>query len=202
MANVQQISCYIIGITGKSGSGKTTVANILKKYDFPVFDVDCYSKQFIKNNPIVFEHLNQFINITALDFKKIGKFFDIYPDKEKEFNIWYQPFIGEKIKEYIFNARLLNSGLYFFDIPQVVQKEIIQFFDHIWLLETNDEICFERIKRRNKYSDKKIYSLIEDSSMTISSQSHTKIFNNGTIGVLEISILKNIEMLKKKFNIE
>ena len=40
---------YVIAITGNIGSGKTTVAEILRNFGYSVLDVDIFSKEIIYN---------------------------------------------------------------------------------------------------------------------------------------------------------
>jgi len=46
-----------IGLTGGIGSGKTTVANILKSFNIPVFNSDNTSKELIKNNKSIIQSI-------------------------------------------------------------------------------------------------------------------------------------------------
>ena len=58
---------YVIAITGNIGSGKTTVAEILRNFGYSVLDVDIFSKEIIYNERSVKIFLSYLID------KKIGK---------------------------------------------------------------------------------------------------------------------------------
>ena len=49
----------IIGITGSIGMGKTTIAQMLKRFNIPVFDSDKEVKNILENNNLVKDQLHQ-----------------------------------------------------------------------------------------------------------------------------------------------
>lgn len=155
-----------MAITGITGSGKTTVSNMIKDLGFSVFDTDYFSKKIIRENKYVKEKLEHIVgkNISEngnINLKAIGDFFENYPDAEIEFEKWYQPYLGLKIKEMM--SLLNNRGIYFFDIPLLNKKKIADSFDFILVIKSKKSNCFQRIKIRNNYSDKKIIGLIKNS---------------------------------------
>ena len=194
----------IIGITGVIGSGKTTVSNILRNFGYSVFDTDTFSKQIIQKEKIVINMLTKILkkNIYVngnVNYKKIGTIFENYPALEKNFENWYQVFLGNKIKEKVFS---LNNGnrILFFDTPFLFKKQISNFFDYIWIIESNYTECFQRIKLRNNYSNKKIINLIKNSRVKIKKTKKNVIIikNNSSINQLELKIKKELSKLLKK----
>ena len=49
----------VIGITGSIGMGKTTIAQMLKRFNIPVFDSDKEVKDILENNNLVKDQLHQ-----------------------------------------------------------------------------------------------------------------------------------------------
>lgn len=191
---------YVIAITGNIGSGKTTVAEILRNFGYSVLDVDIFSKEIIYNERSVKIFLSYLIDKKIgkkLDYKEIGFFFEKNPDLEIIFENWYQIFLGIKLKEKINNLK--NEQIYFFDIPLLQKKRIENLFDDIWIIESDLDKCYQRVKTRNNYSDDKIKRLIKESMMEKNNikNNHLIIKNNGSIKELK----KIIKQKLKKYEI-
>ena len=66
----------VIGITGSIGMGKTTIAQMLKRFNIPIFDSDKEVKDILENNNLVKDQVHQLwpdVILTHLNEKKIDK---------------------------------------------------------------------------------------------------------------------------------
>lgn len=172
---------YYVAITGMCGSGKTTVIHILDREGFFTKDYDLFSTKIIKESKEVHLKLCEIIGTcwwrdNKIDLKRIGKYFDNHVEKEKRFEAWYQPYLGEQIK----NDILENDyqGICFFDVPFIEKKKIYDLFDEIWIVDTDVKLCCERIQNRNKYSYEKAKYLVSRSSPLGTNFGNTYIINN------------------------
>ena len=89
----------IIGITGSFGSGKTTVANMFRRYGFKVIDVDkLYHKDFYKSHPLRNKIKKEFGTLDRSKLKKI-----VFKDYKKlqKLNKITHPIIIEAMKKEI-----------------------------------------------------------------------------------------------------
>ena len=122
----------IIGITGKTGSGKSTAALYLnlRLQDSTMLDVDNFAKDIYKENKDVIEQLKicfgeDMINsCNNVNFKKLGRLVFSDCDEMKKLDSIMFPIIKEKLKQYIAKmncgskyliidaAILFNSGIY------------------------------------------------------------------------------------------
>ena len=115
---------FIVGITGSIGSGKTTIAQIIKKFGFVVFDIDNWVKQNYYNQ--------SFLQVLNRCFEGIvkDKFVDkralrniIFNDdiKRKKLEDLIHPFLEQKIKKAIRkNAKF--DGMFFIDAPLLFEN--------------------------------------------------------------------------------
>ena len=66
----------VIGITGSIGMGKTTIAQMLKRFNIPIFDSDKEVKDILENNNLVKNQVCQLwpdVISTQVNEKKIDK---------------------------------------------------------------------------------------------------------------------------------
>lgn len=100
----------IIGITGKSGSGKTTITNLLQeKRDYEVIHVDDLTHTILELEEVK-EKLISFYGISILnesgqiDRKKLGIILFSDPSKMEEYNLFIWNFIEKYIDSIIKNS--------------------------------------------------------------------------------------------------
>lgn len=186
----------IIAITGCSGSGKTTMLNMLKMQGYRTFDCDSFSVQIIKKNKIVSEKLCQYIEKVpivngGIDLSKMNSIFDNNVSAEMQFEIWYQHYLGGEIRKQLTMERKRN-GILFADIPFLDKKQLFDCIDKIWVVEADRAICFDRIEERNHYSNEKIEYLIRRSLVSQDTYNRADIIikNNTSKVELEQQLIK------------
>ena len=143
-----------VAITGKIGSGKTTVCLFLRKEGFQIFESDHEVRKLFKRKKIIdkiselfSEKIKFLFNERGfLNRKILGDFlFSNKKELRKMENILY-PFLEIEKKKFL--KKNSKKKLLFFDIPLLFEKKLHQDFDKIIYLEVDKEIQKQRVLKR------------------------------------------------------
>lgn len=146
----------IIGLTGGSGSGKSTVAEILKQHDMLIIDCDKIAHEIIlKGNDTYIELINIFgENILdsskQIDRKKLGNI--VFKDKGKLnlLNECTHKHIVNKVKEIIkenLNNKDINAIV--IDAPLLIEANLHTIVDEVWAVYADTDIRIQRLIKRD-----------------------------------------------------
>jgi len=145
---VTKINAY--GLTGNMGCGKSTVAEFLQKHDdVCVLDCDQISKE------ILFDIKNK-SKIEKILGKEVGEAEIIFRDpiKKQKLENFIHPLVWQKMKEKIKNGP--KNIIYIVESALIFETKMENNFKGIILVTCNKKEQFDRIKKRNNWSNKKI----------------------------------------------
>ena len=185
-----------IGITGKIGTGKTTVSKILKLIGYKVFESDKevrkaflnleikekIKKQFARNIP------NLFFRNGFLNRKSLGKY--VFSNKNELVileNIVH-PIINQAQKLFIKNNK--NDAVLFFDIPLLFEKKKYKNFDYIFYTFVEESVQKKRVLKRKEMTANKFEKILKNQKHDLSK--FRKYIS------LEINTIESKEEVKKK----
>ena len=145
-----------VAITGRIGTGKTTICHIIKSLGYDVFESDSETRKILLKTKIINEiktvYRNKIRNLInsekQIDTEKLGDFVfgDEYQLRILE-NIIH-PEIWKSKKHFIKNNQ--EKRILFFDIPLLFEKNIHINYDSIIYTKVDFMIQKERVLKREK----------------------------------------------------
>ena len=183
----------IVGLTGGIASGKSTVSNILKKFDIYIADADKIAKD-LGNREDVIKEIQEKISKDILDDKnnidrtKLKNIVFSDKTKLKVLNSIFHPKIKEELKKIKLNSS--KNDIIIFDVPLLFETDIYKMCDKNILVYVDEEIQIQRLILRDKIT-RELAKKIIDSQMSLGEKklkSDIFIENNGTISELEEKI--------------
>ncbi len=197
-----------IALTGGIGSGKTSIASIFKSLGVPIIDSDTISKEIIlPGKPCFKDIVNEFgeeilTNKGTIDRYKLRDIiFNNDKARIKLENITH-PIIFKNIDIQI---SLINYPYCLVIVPLLVETKSVKYFDKVLLVDTLENIQFERVAKRDSISPTLLRKIIKTQATRSERLKYADdiIENNNEIGNLNeyINILhkKYLTLSKEKF---
>lgn len=141
------------------GSGKSTVASILRKLGYPVLDADQIVHQILRpGGPAqaeIFKTFGESVQAVGggLDRKALGRV--VFPSKEKLAQL--ESIIYPILRADVVARRkdLANKGCNaaFYDVPLLFEKGMRDQFDFVIVVSASEKLRRERLKTRSNLSD-------------------------------------------------
>lgn len=155
---VQKAGGFTLGLTGQTGSGKSTVCDFLVKQGAALIDCDLLARGVIKR-PEVIQALclafgEEILSNGEIDRKKLaGKAFADRSNLEKLNGIMNPPILSEIQAE---KQRLLRAGKehILLDAPTLFESGAEQFCDAVVSVIAPESVRMERILQRDNLSEK------------------------------------------------
>ena len=157
----------IIGITGGIGSGKSTLSNYLKKFNYPVHESDKIvsnmykkpSKDFIKF--IYSMGLGDVIKNKKINKKLIADKIFTNLSLKKEFEKYIHMQVGLQREQFIKKNQRNKSKVIFIDIPLLLERNLDLFFDIILCVVATRKNRITRVLKKRKFTKKTLNQIIK-----------------------------------------
>ncbi|MGV8145609.1 MAG: dephospho-CoA kinase [Alkaliphilus sp.] len=163
----------IVGLTGGIACGKTTVSNILRKLGAVIIDADKISREVVKKgSPALREIASEFgdnylLANGELDRRKIGELVFSNSEALTKLSKIMHPKIVKRIKDEIkWNKDNSNSRVIIVDAALLIESNLTELVDELWLVTASESIQINRIVKRDSITEKEAKLRI-DSQMTI-----------------------------------
>lgn len=188
----------IIGITGSSGAGKSTVCEILKKeYNAQIIDADKISKQLSKKGTIYLEEIVEkfgkeiLLENGELDRKKLAEIIYSSDEKREILNNCTLKHIKEKIKQEVKKLKN-NKKIIAIDAPLLFEAKLDEICEFvIAVISDNLEVQIERITKRDGITEEQAMARLKAQKPNdfYTQKSSYAIVNNGKIEEVEKQIM-------------
>lgn len=176
-----------IGITGSIASGKTTASKILSLRRGPLFSADKVVKKLYFNKNLKKKIVKEF-NINNIKGFKNSLKEKIFKNKKyiKKLEMLIHPLVRKKMK--IFSNQNRKKKIGFFEVPLLVESNLMKFFDVIIFVKARKDIRLKRFK--SKGGEKKLFDILNNKQ--ISDVNKIKYCDHVVVNE------KNLKFLKKK----
>ncbi len=149
---------HIVGLTGSFGSGKTTVAKMLKAYGGRVVDADKIVHQLMSPQGECFQEVihafgPDIVVRGKIDRKKLAKIVFSSPYQLKKLTRIVHPVVIEKIKGEIKKYRTNpQRGVLVIDAPLLIETGLHRLVDILIVVRANHQKQILRIQKERKLS--------------------------------------------------
>ena len=149
----------LIGLTGMSGAGKSTVAAILAKKGFRIIDCDALVHSLYED--IRYFRLirdtfgEEYIRDGAVDRKKLGALVFSDPEALKKLNETVSPFIMRTVTERIAEARADGVSTVL-DAPLLFEYGLERYCDSVIGVTADMETAISRLRARDHRSESEL----------------------------------------------
>ena len=183
-----------IAITGKIGSGKSTVADLIKDLGYFVFESDKEVDKLFNSNHTKNKIKNLFYKIKNLTNKDgsinkilLGDYVFSNKNELKNLEDLIYPLLNKERQKFI-NSKKMEKIL-FFDIPLLFEKKLFTEYNFIIYVYVKEKIQKERVLRRKKMNKDKLKKILE--AQTYNLKDYQKFIS------IKIDTSKNLDQTKQ-----
>ncbi len=195
----------IIGLTGGIASGKSTVTSYLKEKGYPVIDADRVVRDLQAPGGALYrvlvDHFGREILDASgeLDRVVLGQRIFSNPSERD----WSNRVQGQLIREALAKARdrqATQSGLFFMDIPLLIEQGYEGWFEAVWLVAVSKETQLKRLMERNRLSELQAKERIAAQMPLDEKRAHADLVldNNGDLTTLYARLDAALKQLERR----
>jgi len=183
----------IIGLTGGIASGKSTVSAILKRLGARIIDADEVARRVLeKGQPALRKIIHHFGTTIlnedgSLNRKKLGEIVFNDKGKLKKLNEITHPEIEKLTKKLFEMERKRGTSRIVYDCPLLIEGNLMDMVDEIWLVYVDQETQIERLMDRDGFSKEEALKRITSQLPLAEKIEYADILinNNGNMKELE-----------------
>ncbi len=192
-----------IGLTGGIGSGKSTVADFLRKKGIPVFDADQLAKELMNNNETLRKDLirnfgeKAFVN-GVLNKPFIARLIFNNPKNIEKINSLVHPLVKSELTEKI-NEALITHNIVAVEAALIFEAEMTDMFDYVWTVTADKELRIDRVMKRSNLSREEIETRMNNQipEKEKIAQSDFVFYNNDSVEKMLENVSFVLELIKK-----
>ncbi len=192
----------IIGITGNIGSGKSTVARLLRAWGYPVLDLDALAAQARENKKAELkERFPEAFRGEELDRRALGQLVFGDPERLRVLEALIHPEVRRLLEEAL--ARLEGTPLVFLEIPLLFEKGWEGRLDATLLVAAPLEVRLERVRARSGLSPEEVLAR-ERAQMPEEEKRRRATWtleNRGSLEELEAALRGVLDQIRSRFGL-
>ena len=191
----------IIGLTGPTGSGKSTVANFLEDKGFAIIDCDVVAREVVEKGSSLLEILSEafggdiLLPDGGLDRKALAQ--KAFCDKESTelLNSIMLPYIADRINEQLMLLADDGVEVTVLDAPTLFESGLDSECDCVIAVLCERETRKQRIISRDNLNDEQAETRLKASKPDVFYKDRTKhiVFGDGTVDDTESAVEKVLE---------
>ena len=148
----------LLGLTGKTGAGKSTVSKYLKEKGAYIIDGDIVAREILVDNPVLLDTLaknfgEDILENGVLNRKKLAEKAFSTPENTALLNSIMHPAINEKIQSEA-NEAFKTHNVVIVDAAAIIESGYADTCDKLIVVTAPEEIRKERIMKRDGISEK------------------------------------------------
>lgn len=149
----------IIGITGGIGSGKSTVAEVIKQLGYPVYNSDLEARKLQNSNPEIIERTkallgNNAYNEDGLNRAYIASVVFSQPDKLQQLNEIVHPVVKADFISWA--NQFKNQKFIFLECAILFEGGFDVLVDKILLVTASENVRIERVIKRDNLTEEQV----------------------------------------------
>lgn len=192
-----------IAITGSMGSGKSTVAQLIRDMGYHVKDADQIAKEHLESDCVKTALLKRYgQRILACD-NTIDKAYLAsrifnYPAEKRLLEDLIYPFVYAEL-----TART-SEKIEFSEVPLLFESNGEHYFDEIWVVVSDEDKMIERLKKNRNYTDEMIQERLQHqmSQYDKALLADVIIENNSDIDHLKKQIIAQLDRVMKHYELK
>ncbi len=156
-----------IGLTGGIASGKSTVAEMIRRYDIPIIDADVMARKVVEpGEPALQEIFRLFgddmkAEDGGLDRKKLGAVIFKDEEKRKVLNRILHPAIRKGMLDQAASLKEQGSAHIVFDIPLLFESQLTHMVDQTLLVYVDAKTQLSRLVERDGSTEEEAFDRIQ-----------------------------------------
>ncbi len=186
----------IIGLTGGIGSGKSTVAGMLRELGATVIDADVIAREVVEQSGSLRQQLAGEFGHDLLDREgrlrreELGHRVFGHPDKVSRLNELIHPHVVQRLEEAIQNAGKTGARAVVIEAALLYETGFDRRMDHVIVVAASEEQRMKRVHLRNGFTTDQIRQRL-DSQWPMEEKlrrASVVVWNDGTTDELRLRV--------------